>query len=199
MRMRKPHKTILLVCTLFFTNTIALNIPFSIDLLPTSTSISSTATLKHSEQLLPHAIATTVGAQTCYPSDVPVSREAWRNCSHAIWQIPPDPSQTTFKTSEFPRHFRYGGCTVALTLAEQDTGSWWNVELMTTNAWFGCQAMYPETLRGASLSAGTHERMFVRIWYEAIGNVAEDGLTAPQIGEDGVERENDLSNMSEER
>ena len=184
MRMRKPPKTILLVCTLFFTNTIALNLPFSIDLSPTPTSI---------------ATATTVGAQTCYPSDVPVSREAWRNCSHAIWQIPPDPSQTTFKTSEFPRHFRYGGCTVTLTLAEQDTGSWWNVELMTTNAWFGCQAMYPETLRGASLSAGTHERMFVRIWYEAIGNVAEDGLTAPQIGEDGVERENELSNMSEER
>ena len=199
MRMRKPHTTILLVCALSFTNTIALDTPFSIDLLATPTSISSTANLTHSENLLPHTTATTVGAQNCYPSDVPVSEEAWRNCSQAIWQIPPDPSPRIFKPNEFPKHYRYGGCTVTLSLGDQDTGSWWQVEFMATHVWRTCQNLYPQTLRGASTFAGIDDRMFVRIWYEGIGNVAEAGVTARRIGDDGVEKENELSNMSEER
>lgn len=85
-------------------------------------------------------------------------------------------------------HYEYGGCTVTLTLHEQDTGSWFNVEWMATNVWFGCQEIYPETLRGASTTVGTRGRMFVRIWYEGIGDEAEGGVTARQIGDDGVER-----------
>ena len=199
MKMRKPHKTILLVCTLFFTNAIALNLPFSIDLLAPSTSISSTANLTHSEKLLPQATATTVGAQACYSTNVPLSPEAWRSCCEAIWRIPSDLSQTTFKTSEFPRHYRYGSCTVTLTLPEQDTGTWWSVEWMAVNAWYYCRAVYPDTLRGASTYAGNHGKIFVRIWYEEIGNVAEGGVTAREIGDDGVERGNDLEDLSEER
>ena len=199
MRMRKPHKTILLLCALFSTNTIALVKPFSIDLLATPTSISSTANLTHSENLLPHTTATTVGAQTCYPSDVPVSLEAWRNCSRAIWQIPPDPSPTIFNTDDFPKHYRYGGCTVTLALADQEAGSWWQVEFVATHVWHACQNRYPRTLRGASTFVGNDDRMFVRIWYEGIGNVAEAAVTARQSGDDGVERENELNNMSEER
>ena len=198
MRMRNSHKAILLVCTLFFTNAVALRIPFSIDLLATPTSIPSTVNLAHSKNLLPHATATTVDKQFCYPSNVPISPEAWRNCSEAIWLIAPDPVIRIFDASDFPVQHRYGGCTVTLTLGEQDTGTWENVEWSATNVWLSCQNMYPETLRGASTSAGTHGKMFVRIWYEGSGNGAEDVVAARQIGDDGLERENERSNLSEE-
>ena len=185
--MRKPYNTIVLAFTLFFTDIIALKASFSIDLLTTPTSISPAANLTHSESLIPHAAATTVGDQTCYPSNVPVSQEAFRNCSEAVWQIPPDPMPRTFHTSDFPHRYKYGGCTVTLTLAAKDTGTWFNVEWMATNAWFRCQKLYPRTLRGASTHAGTNGEMFVRIWYEGSEDGADGVVAARQIGDEGVE------------
>ena len=198
MRMRRSHKTILVVCTLFFTNAVALKIPYSIDLLPTPTSIPSAVNLTHSENLLPHATATTVGAQNCYPSNVPVSYEAWRNCSEAIWLIPPDPIVRIFDKSDFPIYHKYGGCVVTLRLFEQDTGTWEDVEWSARNVWLSCQIMYPQTLMGASTLAGSHGKMFVRIWYEGSGSGVEGVVAARRIGDDGVERENELSDLSEE-
>ena len=196
--MRKPHNTILLLCALLFTNTIALNLPFSINLLETPTSTSSAANLTNSEKLLPHATATTGGRQACYPSDKPVPREAFLDCSQAIWKIPQNLTPVVFNASDFPAYFRYGGCTVTLTLAEQEKGSWWSVDWDATNLWFECQAKHPQTLRGASTYAGIHKRMFVRIWYEGLGNEAEGGVTARELGDDEVERENESNNLSEE-
>ena len=187
-RMRKPHKTILLICTLFFTDIIALNTSFSLDILTTATSITSAADVSHSGSLIPHATATTVGGENCYPSNVPVPKAAYRNCIDAVWQIPPDPVPTTFQISDFPRRYRHGGCTVTLTLAKKDTGSWWHVEWMATNAWLGCQLLYPQTLRGASTFAGTNGHMFVRIWYEGSESGTEGGVAARQIGDEGAER-----------
>ena len=187
--MRNSHKTILVVCTLFFTNAVALKLPFSIDLLPTPTSIRSNVNLTHSENLPPHATATTVGAQNCYPSNVPVSYEAVRNCSEAIWLIPRDPILRIFDKSAFPIKHKYGGCVVTLTLGEQDTGTWEDVEWSARTVWLSCQIQYPHTLRGASTFAGTYGKMFVRIWYEENGNGLEGVVAARQIGDDGLEGE----------
>ena len=195
-KMRKPHKTLLLVCTLFFTNTITLNLPSFTDLLGTPTSIGPTANLTNSENLLPHA---PIKKHACYPSHVPVAHDVGFNCTRAISQIPREGTPRMFDPDDFPVNFAYGGCTVRLTLLDKDNGTWWAVDLTAVYVWTTCKFMYPDTLRGATGFAGYHQRMFVRIWYEGPGNAAEDEVTAREIGGDGVERGNQLRNLSEGR
>ncbi len=186
--MRKPHKTLLLSCTLFFTHTMALNLPLSIDVLAPPTSTSPTANVTNFEQPLPHAPTKTMGLNTCYPSTVPVSHDVWENCSRAISKIPQEDTPRIFETSDFPMSFEYGGCVVTLTLPKKDVGTWLGVDWAVVHLWMGCQTMYPRTLRGATGVAGFYGNMFVRVWYEGTGNAAESGVTAREIGEDGVER-----------
>ena len=196
--MRKSHKIIALVCVLVVTNTIALNLPFSTNQLDTPTSTNLTINLTNLESQLPPAPVTAVNLNKCYPSNVPVPHSGRIACNYAIWQIPPDHTPITFKPSEFPIRNKYEDCTVTLTLHENEIGSWYSVDRAATNLWSACQAEYPETLRGATGTAGFHGRILVRIWYEKEGNGTDEGLSARGISEDEKERDEEVRGFSDE-
>ena len=196
--MRKPDKIIALVCALVFTNTIALNLPFSTNQFDTPTSTNLTLNLTNLEYQLPPTPAKVVNANKCYSSNVPVPRISRVACNHAIWQLPQDPTPRTFEPSAFPIRKRYDDCIVTLALHEMEIGSWYSVDRSATNLWFACQREYPETLRGATGAAGFHGYIFVRIWYEKQGNVTDEGLTAREISEEGMERDEESGGLSDQ-
>ena len=196
--MRKPPKSIALVWALLFTNTIALNLPFSTNQFDTPTSTNLTTNLTNLKYQLPPTPAMAVSESKCYASNVPVPRISRSACNRAIWQIPQDHTPIVFNPDEFPIRNTYEDCTVTLTLQENEMGSWYSVDWAATNLWFACQREYPDTLRGATGVAGFHGRIFVRIWYEKGGNLTDEGLTAREISEDGVERDDEDSVLSDE-
>ena len=196
--MRKHHKIIALVCALGLTNTIALNLPFSINQFDTSTSTNLITNLTNLKYQIPPTPTTATGAHKCYSSNVPVPRISRSACNHAIWQIPQDHTPIVFEPSEFPIRNTYDDCTVTLTLHQKEMGSWYSVDWAATNLWWACQHEYPETLRGATGAAGFHGYIFVRIWYEKVGNVTDEGLTAREINEDGMERDDEGGGLSDQ-
>lgn len=92
-----------------------------------------------------------------------------------------------FEPSAFPIRYKYQECTVTLTLQQKDIGDWYSVDAAATSLWFNCQEEYPDTLRGATGVAGYHGRIFVRVWFESEGNVTDDGVTAREISDGGIE------------
>ena len=196
--MRKPHKIIVLVCTLFFINTIALNRPFSVNELASPTSTNLTTNLTDLQQQLLHPTATKVGASHCYPTNTYTPRASHISCILAISQIPEDHTPRIFHPSMFPIRYKYRECTLTLTLHQKDMGDWYSVDAAATNLWFTCQEDYPGTLRGATGVAGFHGRMFVRIWFESERNVTDDGVTAREISDGGMERDDEVRFWSDE-
>lgn len=199
-KMRKSHKIGLLVWGLFFINdTIALNLPFSTNHLANPISTSPTTNLTNLELHIPNTTATTtVGARKCYPSNVHIPRTKRLHCNSAIWQFPQDHTAIEFDPSEFPIRHKYEDCTVTLTLDQEEIGSWYSVDWAATNLWLACQAEYPDTLRGATGVAGFHGRIFVRIWYEKEGDVTDEGLTAREISEGEMKRDDEGEGLSDE-
>lgn len=196
--MRKSQKIIGLVCTLFFIDIIALNLPFPINEVAVPISTNLTTNVTDLEQQLLHPTATKVGASHCYPTNIPVPKASYISCSLAIWKIPRDDTLRRFDPKDFPIRHKYEECSVTLTLPEKEIGSWTGVNLVATNLWFSCQEEYPHTLRGATGNAGYNGRMFIRIWVESEANVTDDRVTAREISEGGMKRDDEGRGLSDE-
>ena len=196
--MRKPHKIIVLVCALFFIGTIALNLPFSINEFATPTSTNLTTNLTDLEQQLLHPTATKLRAIHCYPFSISVPRSTFLSCSLAIWEMPRDEATILFNPRDFPIRYKYQECSVTLTLQKPDLGSWYGVHVAAANFWYACHEKHPDTLQGATGVAGHDGRIFIRIWFERAGNVTDDGVTAREISEGGIERDSEGGGLSYE-